>query len=156
MLKDDGCSSNVVSTRFLNKNRILFQIQKRKTKIHHSRNEAVEEASEVIFEAKLELDSTKYRSKWVVSNCRYGALHGMPWHVVYNPRNDYVNRTMEIDEHALPTPKTRADRLKFINIGVKNSRPVKRKISKELWSTPTCSVEWNEVGEVTVCSAKES
>lgn len=60
MLKDNGCNSNVVSTGFLNKNRPLFQIQERKAKIYHSRNGAVEEASEVIFEATLELDSTKY------------------------------------------------------------------------------------------------
>lgn len=56
----------------------------------------------------------------------------MPWHVVCNPRNDYVNRIMEVDEYALPMENTRADRLRFINISEKKIRSlVKGKAQKE-------------------------
>lgn len=52
VLKDDGFNTNVVSTRFVN-NGPLFQIQKKKATAHHSSNEAVEQASELIIEDTL-------------------------------------------------------------------------------------------------------
>lgn len=78
VLKDDGCNTNVISRTFVNRNRHLFNIKKTSVTIHHSNKKIIEKAEDVIVDAEIEIGSHTYRSNWIVADCRYDILLGMP------------------------------------------------------------------------------
>ena len=131
VLKDDGCSTNVISPRLLDRWRSQFQVKKSKTVVNHSREGSGEESSEVVLNGTLKFASHTYTSNWVVAECRYDALLGMPWHVANNPRIDYVNRVVQVREEEISVERKRPfvgqKRVTVSNMSVKGFRKLMKK-----------------------------
>lgn len=127
ILKDDGCNTNVISRTFVNRNRHLFNIEKTSVTIHHSNKKIVEKAEEVIVGAEIGIGSHTYRSNWIVADCRYDILLGMPWNVDCRPSVDYKSKTIKIGNNTLPTYAERNRSVKVCNMGVKKFRSLLRK-----------------------------
>ena len=79
VLKDDGCT-NVVSREFPAKyrSRNIFELCQENVTVQNSQKGTREEASEVILNGTLRLGAHTYNSNWIVDNCRYDVLLGMP------------------------------------------------------------------------------
>ena len=97
VLKDDGCSTNVISHRFFGLHRRHFHVRKATVVVKHSKEELNETASHVVINETLQIGSHAYTSNWVVADCRYDVLLGMPWHVANKPKIDYVKRFVVVD-----------------------------------------------------------
>ena len=133
VLKDDGCNTNVISRRFFNKNKGKFQVKKSKITVQHSRDGSTEESSIMVIDGVLEIDNHKYVSNWIVAECRYDVLLGMPWHVANNPQIDYVSRIVRvgdeniyIDEKKKKEHCSRNDGVRIANMGIKQFRKMIR------------------------------
>lgn len=81
VLKDDGCNTNVMSTSFVNKNLHLVNIKGTSVTINHSNREVTEDVNEIVVDAEIQMGSHKYKSSWIVADCRFDVLLGMPWRV---------------------------------------------------------------------------
>lgn len=127
VLKDDGCNTNVMSTSFVNKNRHLLNIAKKSAIINHSNSKTTEKASEIVLETEVEIGPLKYRSNWIVADCRYDILLGMPWHVHCKPSIDYETGELKTGNVILPTHKDSSRTIKVQNIVVKKFRSLLRK-----------------------------
>ena len=114
ILKDDGCNTNIVSIEFFEANMHSFKWIPCKTKVNHSNKESNETATKLILGATLQIGDHSYRSNWLVANCRYDVLLGMPWHVENNPLVDYNKKTFSLQP-------------KIGNIGLKSFR---KKVSR--------------------------
>lgn len=77
ILKDEGCSTNVMSRSFVDKYCHLLTIKPYSVNINHSNREIIEEANEVVIDTEVQIGNTKYKSNWIVAGCRYDILLGM-------------------------------------------------------------------------------
>ena len=86
VLKDDGCNTNVVSKEFLTKYRSgsIFEVCQENVTVVPPQKETKEEALEVILNGTLRLGAHTYNSNWIVANCQYAVLLGLPCHVAHN------------------------------------------------------------------------
>ena len=134
VLKDDGCNTNVVSREFLAKyrSRNIFEVCQGYVRVQHSQKETKEEASEVILNGTLRLGAHTYTSSWIVANCRYDVLLGMPWHVAHNPSIDYEKRIFKVGPHVIPALRKNCEKLQVTNLGVKSFRKMVRKNMKKV------------------------
>lgn len=66
--KDDGCSKNVISREFVDRNRRLFNIRKARSIISRSNKDSTETLLEVILDVEVELGPHQYSSNWIVAN----------------------------------------------------------------------------------------
>lgn len=103
VLKDDGCNTNVVSRNFFEKNKSSFKWKRCNVEVRHSKQDSVERSSEVIMGATLVIAEHSYKSNWLIANCRYDVLLGMPWHIANNPDINYKRRIVNIGSHSLST-----------------------------------------------------
>ena len=140
ILKDDGCSTNVISRRFFGLHRQRFQVRKAKIVVNHSNEDSSETASHIVLNGTLKIGSHTYSSNWVVANCRYDVLLGMPWHVAHNPTVDYVKRVVKggsdvisVDHEYLNGRGSvkKKEKLTVTNLGVKEFRQMLQKRSPE-------------------------
>lgn len=136
ILKDDGCSTNVISRRFFGLHRQRFHVRKAKIVINHSNEDSSETASQLVLNGTLKIGSHTYTSNWVVANCRYDVLLGMPWHVAHNPNVDYVKRVVKIGSDVISVDRKnlngkgsvkKKDKLTMTNLGVKEFRQMLQK-----------------------------
>lgn len=81
VLKDDGCNTNVIAKSFVDRHRDLVQTHKAVFTISHSNKRSIEKASEIVLNTEIQIGDHKYKSDWVVANCRCDIMLGMPWHV---------------------------------------------------------------------------
>ena len=143
ILKDDGCNTNLVSKEFLAKNRNLFRIANTRTSIQHSKKGLGERASEMILNGKLQIGSHIYNSNFLVGDCRYDVLLGMPWHVANNVKSDYPNHRVLVGKEYIygitdsykshsQTERCEVDEVTVSNISVKKFRKILRKRSKRI------------------------
>ena len=134
VLKDDGCNTNVISQRLLSRFRNRFQVMKSKTVVQHSRDGSREESSEVVINGTLRIESHTYTSNWVVADCRYDVLLGMPWHVANNPQIDYVKRVVKVHdgEFSLGTVSSPRNGIAVTNMSVKSFRKLMKKPSPKV------------------------
>ncbi len=131
VLKDDGCNTNVVSKEFFKRNRKYFNVKKCNVEVSHSQKGSVENSSQAIIGATLQIGKHSYKSNWLVANCRYDVLLGMPWHVAHNPKIDYEKRIVKVGENELSTEVSNENEFKVLNLSVKKFRcMVKRKLPK--------------------------
>jgi hypothetical protein len=86
ILKDDGCNTNVVSRKFVERNAEAFKMKSRNVMVNHSADDRVEQATQIVLDGRIKVGNNEYLSNLVVSNCRYDVLLGMPWHVASNPK----------------------------------------------------------------------
>ena len=89
VLKDDGCNTNVVSKGFVKKFQHCLKVVDDNIMVQHSNKDSKERASQIVLNGTLKIGNHSYKSNWVVSNCRYDVVLGMPWHVAHNPNIDY-------------------------------------------------------------------
>lgn len=129
VLKDDGCNTNVVSHKFFQKNKGCFKWKNCNVEVRHSEADSVEKSSEVILGATLKIGKHLYKSNWLVANCRYDVLLGMPWHVAHNPRIDYKKRIVKVGPQEIYSGEESEKRCpRIMNLSVKKFRNlVKRK-----------------------------
>lgn len=70
VLKDDVCSTNVISLRLLVHRRSHFQLKKFNTVVQQSREGSAEKSSQVFIIETLKIKTHLYTSSWVVEDCR--------------------------------------------------------------------------------------
>jgi Aspartyl protease len=102
ILKDDGCNTNVVSRKFVQRNAEAFKTVRRNVKVNHSDDDRVEQAAQIILDGRLKVGNHEYLSNFVLANCCYDVLLGMPWHVASNPRVSYYARVVQLKDDTLP------------------------------------------------------
>lgn len=131
VLKDDGCNTNVVSRSLLERHRDSLQVVKGSTVLSHSKKGSTETTNQMIVDAELRLGNHLYRSNFVVGDCRYDVLLGMPWHLQAEPRTDYVKPTVVVDAEKLPLFEQNEDcdpsPIVVSALGVKKFRSMLRK-----------------------------
>lgn len=127
ILKDDGCNTNVVSKTFLAGHSDLFRVKDTPTLLSHSKKDSNEEASQVIVDAELRIGRHTYRSNFVVADCRYDVLLGMPWHKRVSLRIDYVTPVVYVENQYLPVSRGEEDPVVVTSLGVKKFRSMVRK-----------------------------
>ena len=123
VLKDDGCNTNVVSRDFFEINKGKLKWKKCEVEVRHSKHNSVERSSEVIVGATLVINGHVYKSNWLVANCRYDVLLGMPWHVSSNPDTNYKHRIVKVGSHVLhPIVTLPKEKVEVQSISVKKFR----------------------------------
>lgn len=127
VLKDDGCNTNVLSRSFVKANRDILDVRSSSATINHSNRNSVEHSSEIVVDAEIEIGPHKYRSNWVVSDCRYDVLLGMPWHQDTCPKMDYETGELKIGNSVLPLHRDPSRDVTISNLGVKKFRSLLRK-----------------------------
>ena len=68
-----------------------------------------------------------YKSTFVVADCRYDVLLGMPWRVENKLFVDYKNQRVRIGDLVLAVPEETTASLKVQHISVKKFRKICRK-----------------------------
>ena len=133
ILKDDGCNTNVVSAEFYKKHRHVFKWKTCDAEVMHSNSNSVEKASKILIGATLTIGGHIYKSNWLVANCRYDVLLGMPWHVSSNPKMDYENRELFVGNKRLNIQSQKRDEMiAVLNLSVKKFRRTLRKKSNKV------------------------
>ena len=80
ILKNDGCSTNVISKQFRNSYRSSFDVVSKDVMVCHSKEGTSEVPNEVVLGGVLDIGDHRYVSNWAVSDCRYYIIwvcHGM-------------------------------------------------------------------------------
>lgn len=49
--------------------------------INHSSRDVTVQTNEIVLDTEIQIGDHKYKSNWIVADCRYDVLLGMPWHV---------------------------------------------------------------------------
>lgn len=122
VLKDDGSNTNVISKSFVDANRDLLYVLPSPANINHSKRNSVEETIEIVIDAEVGIGSHKYRSNWIVSDCRYDILLGMPWHHNAYRRINYETGELKGGTYMLTLHKALSRAIAVSNIGVKKFR----------------------------------
>lgn len=102
ILKDDGCTTNVISQDFVTRNLGKIQVEPSTFEIYHSKKEVYEPAFGKVLQATVKIGQYSYTSNWVVASCNYDIILGMPWHRSCNPKVDYQNRELIVNKFKLP------------------------------------------------------
>lgn len=127
ILKEDGCNKNVISRDFVNKHKHILNVQRTSATIRHSSKKVVEKNEEMVIGAEVEIGTHRYSSNWVVADCRYDVMLGVPWHVACQPKVDYDSGKLSTNGIDLPTVRDPSDTVKVHNLGVKKFRSLLRK-----------------------------
>lgn len=130
VVKDDGCNKNVVSSSFVNRNRHFLNIEGTSAETNHSSRKTTEHASELVIDAELKLGNHTYRSIWIVSDCRYDIMLGMPRNVKHRPTVNYETGEVRVRENVMPNSHHSDRAIRFHNLGVKKFRSLLRKKKK--------------------------
>ena len=133
VLKDDGCNTNVISSRIVDLNRQNFRVIRKNVVVKHSKDGTNEQSSQIVLHGTLKIGSHTYTSNWVVSDTRYDVLLGMPWHVAHNPQTDYNKRIVRVHDGELKFqhPKESNSSVKVTNLSVKKFRRMLKKKSPD-------------------------
>lgn len=81
VLEDDGYITNVLSKSFVESIRDIVDVRTSPATISHSSKDTVEETNETVVHAEIEIGNNRYKSNWIVSDCRHDVILGMPWHL---------------------------------------------------------------------------
>lgn len=130
VLKDDGCNTNMMLKSFVNKNHHLLKITKISVTINHSNRDMIKEASEIVADAKIEIESNKYMSNWIIADFRYDVLLRLLWHVECQSTIDYNTEELRAGNIILPSSRHSGKKDRVHNIGVKKFRSLLRKKRK--------------------------
>lgn len=127
VLKDDGCNTNFISREFAALNSYVLNIQESCENLNHSKKDSREEATQIVLDGHLKMGSHLYCSNWAVADCRYDVMLGMPWQVLHNPKVNYQNRTVIVEDEPLPLECDVNTSPSIGSIGVKKFRILLRK-----------------------------
>lgn len=79
----------------------------------------------MVYDTEVQIGSHRYRSNWVIADCRYDVLLGMPWHVETNPGVSYDPKQLHVGGSVLPLAQDTRGPVKIL--GVKKFRSLLRK-----------------------------
>lgn len=129
IIKDDGCNTNVISLDFANKHRDKLNVRKCELSLCHSAKSTEEEIIEIVWDTKLNLGETEYRSNWAIANIRYDILLGMPWNEHSKPVINYRTKQVKVENKMLPNsdPANIISGIEIGNIGVRKFPSIIRK-----------------------------
>lgn len=102
VLLDDGCVTNIISTRLVEANQKCFNTQDVEFTIFHSLRGCVEKVSEAVLNGALYIGPHSYTSNWAVADSSVDVILGMPWRVANNPDIDYVERSVGLESVDTP------------------------------------------------------
>ena len=123
VLKDDGCNTNIISNEFFQKNIDLLKWKVCDIEVKHSNKESNEVATRIVLGATLHIGDHIYKSNWLVANCRYDVLLGMPWHVETKPKIDYEKKNFTVENSGIHKKRTgTATCCEIENISIKKFR----------------------------------
>lgn len=97
------------------------------TNVTHSKRGSTENATELVVDAELTIGDQKYRSNWVVADCRYDFMLGMPWHRTVLPVVDYSSSLVEVAGCKLPLRLEDDGTVRVSSLGVKKFASLLRK-----------------------------
>lgn len=117
----------MISSSFVERNKHILDVRKFHTSIEHSHDGTVEESSQIVVNATIQIGRHSYTSNWAVANSRYDVLLGMPWHTDTLPTIDYEDRTISVHGYNIPVPKKSWNRPSIANISVKKFRSLIKK-----------------------------
>lgn len=105
----------------------MFNVSKGNIDIEQSSGEVLENSSDVIIDASIQIGNHHYRSNWAVLNCRYDVTLGITWHHDNYVIEDYRSKILTVNGRFIPVPKTLNTGNKISNISVKKFRSHIRK-----------------------------
>lgn len=76
--------------------------------------------------AEVELSTPRYTSNWVVANCNYYLLLGMPRNFEVQPTSEYNSKEVTVIVQLLISRECRSDCISVSNLGVKKFRSLLR------------------------------
>lgn len=94
ILKDDVCTANVVSQDFAGTNHQQLKFSPVLVDPNHFMQGANEIATQMSANGTIRIGTYSYTGNWIVADCRYDVLLGMPWHMEEHSNADYVERSM--------------------------------------------------------------
>lgn len=122
ILKDDGCNTNIISSTFVLKHASKLEIQPANISIFHSKRQSSELSDKVVLDATVKIGDHNYKSNFVVADCRYDVLLGMPWHKSEGPTVDYRESKVEATGCSLPIATAMRDGISISNLGINKFR----------------------------------
>jgi hypothetical protein len=131
ILKDAGCNTNVLSTKFVQRNAEAFKTVRGNVTVNHSAEDRVQQATQVVLDGILEVGNHKYRYNFVVANCRHDVLLGMSWHVARDHNVSYPAREVQLKNGLILMSYKRrktAEVAKVHNTSIKSVRRELRKM----------------------------
>lgn len=102
ILKDDGCSTNIISSEFLDEKKPVLYLRKANICLNQCEKDSLEATSEKIVDTEISIVGQKYRSSWAVPNTLYDVLFRIPWHEEKNPNTGYTEKKVEVGQEVLP------------------------------------------------------
>ena len=122
VLKDDGCSTNIISYDFVERNKDKIQVHPDNFYIFHSKKQSTEPAFGKILNATVNIGQYSYQSNWAVASCNYDVILGMPWHRTANPNTDYRKRKISIQGYDLPVEIRKPQTVEITTISINKFR----------------------------------
>lgn len=91
ILADDGCSSNMISKSFVERNATTIKtgLKIANVSIEHSKSDSREEPIGGMENGTVSFQAHEYTSNWVVADARYDIILGMLWHEEMNVQKNY-------------------------------------------------------------------
>lgn len=95
----------------------------------HSNQSTEDDVNKIVWNTKVKIGTTEYRSNWAISNIRYEVLLGMPWHEHSQLEINYQTKEVKVKHKLLSkldyglTTKGR----EIGNIGIRKFRSIIRK-----------------------------
>ncbi len=132
ILKDDGGSANLVSHEFFKRNSGAFDVISCDIELSHSKKSLVQKSSAVTLGAISKIGNNDYKSNWLVADCGYDVLLGMPWHVAHNPVIDYRKRVVKAGQDDLNTISSTDTELKVTSLSMRNFRKIVKRSPLEV------------------------
>lgn len=127
VLKDDGCSTNVISRDFALRHANVLDIRDSEMTITHSKRGSEEKSLQIAVGARIQIGGHDYLSNWAIADCRHDVLLGMPWHKSCAPTVDYCTPAVQVDGEWLPVKERSQGRVTVTSLGVKKFRSLLRK-----------------------------
>lgn len=97
ILKDDGCTSSVISREFAEVHRNKFAFCPILMDLCHSKQGSRGIATKMTASGTLGIGNQSYTADWIVADARYDVLLGISWNVDCNQKADYQARTVIVD-----------------------------------------------------------
>ncbi len=125
VLKDDGCNTNIISNEFFQRNCGLLKWKHCDIEVKNSSKESNELATKIVLGGTLQIGDHLYKSNWLVANCRYDILLGMPWHVETKPKIDYQKKNFIVENSDILKDERRiGTHAEIDNITIKQFRKI--------------------------------
>lgn len=95
-LRDDVCNTDIVTKWFVDRNRLLLQLDNREYVLQRSYEDGNYFTTEIIFDETLGIGLHTYKTSWLVWNRKYDVSLRMQWHMRFKAADDYLKRTVRL------------------------------------------------------------